>query len=81
IGNTLKPPHICPKCGKPLSLRKLTCPKCGQILSNCRFPKNLRILLWGGYYCKKCNTSFDKWGNKIKIQNNSNGSLVLRGFI
>ncbi|MBN1975156.1 MAG: zinc ribbon domain-containing protein, partial [Sedimentisphaerales bacterium] len=29
IGNTLKPPHICPKCGKPLSLRKLTCPKCG----------------------------------------------------
>ena len=65
LRDALRPPCKCPNCGNKLSNAVFHCPVCKKRLSAIRFPKSLRMALWGGHYCKACNIILDKWGDQI----------------
>jgi hypothetical protein len=48
FGINLSPPSACPGCGEPLPML--------------RRPASFREAMWGGWTCKKCRLSIDKWG-------------------
>ncbi len=66
VRDALKPPRKCPECGNRLSNAVLDCPACGKQLSKLRFPRSIRMALWGGHYCKICGIVLDKWGDQVR---------------
>jgi len=66
ISDVFKPPSKCPNCEGKLTIKRMKCPSCGELRPKWRFPKTIRMALWGGDYCSKCDVEFDKWENIIK---------------
>jgi len=45
-----------------INLGRVHCPKCGEIVPLMRTPSSFREAMWGGYTCRSCGQSMDKWG-------------------
>ena len=45
-----------------INLGRVNCPKCGEIVPLVRTPSSFRQAIWGGYTCRSCGQSMDKWG-------------------
>ncbi len=72
LRDCLFPPHMCRNCKSTISLGpiKVCCPSCGlEFGGGFRWPKTLRMALWGGNYCAKCHIEVNKWGTIEEKEN------------
>ena len=45
---------------------QVTCPSCGAAGREWRMPASGQEALWGGQTCKRCGTTYDKWGKLVR---------------
>jgi transcription elongation factor Elf1 len=54
-----------------LNLDKVFCPKCNEQMPSLRISKDIHQLMWGGWTCPNCGCKMDKFGEEIKIVEDS----------